>query len=95
MRKMLFQFGAGYFHQDYELEYPTPDAAILDFREDQTDEEIAQLIREIDGLLSGVHTEAEFEEVWLRESCAYYEPSRNGYTYQTWFEHVRDVLLAK
>ena len=92
MYEELEQFAGGFFDEDFDLEYSSPDAAIVSFPSLQGPEAVHDLVAEIDQLLQSDLSEQDISHLWIREFGARYNPQRDGLTYREWFAHVRDVL---
>jgi len=92
MSAKLQQFAGGYFHEDYKVEFPSPDAAVGAFVTEFSEETVAAVLSEIDDLLASSMSEAELYQLWINQLGAAYDPSADGITYRDWFAHVRDLL---
>lgn len=94
MSEQLRYLAEAYFHQDYDVEYSGPDAAVEAFRTDETPEFVDELVIEIDGILASSISETELKDLWNERYGASYEPTyRDGITYREWFAHVREILV--
>ena len=81
-----------YFHQDYDIEAPTPLGVVEAFRADETDVAVAELLADIEEVLATAKTEEDLEDIWLRQCGSMYNPKTDGQTLRAWFESMRSVL---
>jgi hypothetical protein len=89
----LFQVLGGYLHQDFDLDYDSPDAALRAAATGQGYEQIGGAIREIDRLLAGPIGEDELMRL-LERLTAGYSPELEGWGARDWLAHVRELLSA-
>lgn len=95
MSDQLSYLAASYFHEDYDLEAPTPLDVIRVFALNEPREDVQQLAEEVRSLIAS-RSEAELKEAWLNTYDAYYEPDRrDGMTYRQWFEQVLEILEGR
>src|SRR4051812_17212328 len=87
----LDQF-AGYFHEDYQLEYSSPDEAIRAFVSGQGQEAVRGTLAELEALLAATLDEDQLANLWISELAGSYDPRDDGLTYREWFAHVRELL---
>ena len=92
MPEQLTHLAQAYFHQDYDLEFPVPDAVIAAFAEGEGRGAARELVFEIDTMLASRSSESEIADLWVKALGAAYDPTVEGQTYREWFRHVRDVL---
>jgi len=88
----LQQFVGGYLHQDFDLEFKSPDEAVTAYGREFSAEAVAVVIAELDRILSSSISESEMYELWIKTLHASYDPAKDGLTYREWFAHVRDLL---
>lgn len=81
-----------YLHQDFLLEYATPDDAVRGFGESEP-HRVPGALAEIDDLLDGDLGEQALGDL-LTELGSYYRVEADGYTPRSWLSHVRDLLTA-
>lgn len=94
MSNRLRDLAGAYFHQDYEDDYPGPDAAVEAFRNHHTPDAVAELVSEIDAILSSPMSEPDVADLWIKRYLGSYDPvDRDGITYREWFAHVREILV--
>lgn len=91
MYEALDQF-AGYFHEDFRLEYASAEDAIVGFMTGQGSAAVADTVVDIDSLLAASFDESKLDELWMSEFGGNYDPREDGMTYREWFAHVRDLL---
>jgi cobalamin biosynthesis Mg chelatase CobN len=92
MPVQLPHLAQAYFHQDYDLEYSDPDAAVISFGKDEGKAAINELISEIDVLLASEWSESDLANVWINELGAAYDPRVDGQDFRGWFARVRYLL---
>jgi hypothetical protein len=88
----LFQFLAGYFHEDWCCDHASEDDVVRAFVEESSQERISQVKDELQVVLLTVQSEEELQTFLFEEmGCAYYYPYAwpSG---KAWLEHVFDML---
>ena len=88
----LRQLLGGYLHQDWNLEFRSPDDAIAAFKQREPQECVQATYRELQEvlpLIEGMHNPDEF--LWQTLWCYYY-PKADGLTVTAWLERVREML---
>ena len=87
----LHQFLGGYYHQDWTLDYSTPDAALRSFIGDSDPDEraiVSTQLREVmalpDAQLAGA----------VLDLGAYYDPAPDGQTLREWLQAVLHSLTG-
>ena len=88
----LTYLAGAYFHQDYDLEAPTPAGIIANFAESEEPGVIRELAAEITSILDSDMTEGQIADLWLTTLRASYEPDREGLTYRAWLATVLAAL---
>lgn len=92
MLDKLKYLAMAYFHQDYREESGTPTGVICDFCAQEDSAVVAELVRDIDYVLTHLD-EAEIARLWLDEWGAAYEPPVDDkLTYRDWFHDVLRVI---
>jgi hypothetical protein len=94
MTAQLQHLAQAYFHQDYDLEFTSPDEVVAAFVGGEGPAAIRDLALEIDHLLAAPLDEPGLEDLWVKTLGAAFDPTSNGQTYRAWFAHVRDSLQA-
>jgi hypothetical protein len=89
----LFQVLGGYLHQDFDLEYDSPDEALRDAADSQGHDQIAGAIREIDHLLASDIGENDLMRL-VERLTAGYSPQLEGWDARGWLRHARELLAA-
>ena len=92
MPAQLEHLAQAYFHQDYDLEFETPDAVAVAFAENEGGAALNELTFEIDALLAGPLDEEQLGDLWVKNLGASYDPTADGRTYRDWFGHMRNLL---
>lgn len=91
----LFQFFAGYFHEDWPVDAGTPDDVISSFiaehRGTRSPLRIAELI---EALVAETPDEREIERLLFDEFGCYYVPASDGQSARGWLSHVSQLLRA-
>jgi hypothetical protein len=88
----LFQFLAGYFHQDWRCDYETEDDVVRSFIADSSVETISRVEDELQLVLRTIPSEDELQRFLFDEiGCAYYYPHAwpSG---KAWLEHILDMF---
>ena len=81
-----------YLHQDYDLSYPSVEAAIRAFRAHAPTSDVARAVAEIDALLSArLNDDQLYHELRARGFIFY--PPRDGETARAWLTRARSVLV--
>jgi len=81
-----------YLHQDYDLSYPSVEAAIRAFRAETPAPELARAIAEIDDLLAEKSGDRELYCALRARGFIFYPPSR-GETARAWLLRARALLV--
>jgi hypothetical protein len=87
----LFQVFGGYLHQDFDLDYESPDAALRDAAHGQGPEQVGAAIGEIDDLLSAGLEPRTLTEI-VERLTAGYSPVLDGWEIRDWLKHARTLL---
>jgi hypothetical protein len=88
----LFQFLAGYFHQDWSCDHETEDDVVQSFIAESSSETISQVKSELLVVLRTIQSEEELETFLFEEiGCSYYYPYAwpSG---KAWLEHIFEAL---
>ncbi|KPN89045.1 contact-dependent growth inhibition system immunity protein [Pseudomonas nunensis] len=91
----LFQFLAGYFHQDWNCDHDTEDDVIRLFIAEASPETVLRVKDELQFVLRTINGEEEIQAFLFEEiGCSYYYPHAwpSG---KAWLEHVADMLDSK
>jgi hypothetical protein len=91
----LAQLLAGYFHQDWQEDYASPEAAVAAFADDAAPETAVAAAGDIDQLLDGGLDEAALTRVLADGFDCNYVPATDGLTSAAWLAAVRDALRPK
>jgi hypothetical protein len=88
----LEQFLGGYFHQDFLMDYGTPDRAIAAFRDGEPEELIRAACIELEQLIPMLERMDNPDDfLWKILGC-YYSPKADRLTVRNWLEQVRKKL---
>ena len=91
----LKTLAGAYFHQDFDLEAPTPDAVVENYARESSREAREGLVTEIAALLATDPSEHELEHLWNDRYYSAFDPvDRLGMTYRDWFLHVIELVNA-
>lgn len=83
-----------YFHQDYDIEAPTPLGVVRTFPELEVPATVKELADEVRELLRDSDDEA-MRALWLDTYGAQYDPRDDGMTYREWFTRVLEILEGR
>jgi len=92
--KVLENFCSCYLHQDWEMEFDSPDDAINTFCFKEPKENLSILLSEIDELIRCKLSEAEMETFLTNLGC-YYEPRLDGLSPEGWLIKIRTLVYSK
>ncbi|MFD6177613.1 MULTISPECIES: contact-dependent growth inhibition system immunity protein [unclassified Isoptericola] len=81
-----------YFHQDYDVEAPTPLGVVEVFRSDEAAATVQELRSDIEAALSANSDEDALEDLWLRQCGSMYDPTVDGVSFRDWFTSMLSVL---
>jgi len=87
-RHQLKHLAQAYFHQDYDLEAPTPLDVVRQFYEAESPGARAELKADIESILSSAMSDQEIHDLWVKESGSSYDPEADGEAYRDWFARV-------
>jgi len=91
----LFQFFAGYFHQDWAVDADTPDTVIDTFvAEDASENERTHLADLIDAFVAAVPDDQALERALFEELGCYYVPGSDPQSARRWLHHVSGRLRS-
>ena len=88
----LAQLLAGYYHQDWQQDHGTPDAALQAFADDASPETVTAASGDIERLLDAGLDDAGMTRLLADGFDCNYVPGANGLTALGWLSHIRDVL---
>lgn len=91
---LLSLFGA-YLHQDWDLEFGTPDRAILAFKENAGPERIAATCEELEALIRTVDGLPDPDRFLLQDLLCYYSPKAAHRSVSAWLQHVKGILRKR
>lgn len=94
-REVLYQFFAGYFHQDWDLDTETSAAVVALYMHDSTIDEIDCLKGAILRLVDCDWDNAELEKRLLRDLGCFYVASGAGQSAREWLQGIVAILSAK
>jgi len=80
-----------YLHQDYDLSYPSVEAAIRAFRAQAAPRDVARTVAEIDTLLDANPSDDQLYRELRARGFIFYPP-RDGETARAWLLRARTVL---
>ena len=90
----LARLCAAYLHQDWDLDGPSPDAAIRRFARDVPAPVVEGARADIASLLASVRGESRLDAVLDALACGY-KPSAAKTTARAWLTHVRSILYRR
>lgn len=87
----LQQFFGGYFHQDFLLDYASPQDAVLAFKSEASGEVIREVCGELEQLMEAQRNSDGIKDLLLSLG-SYYEPSSAGLSDIEWLAHIQRTL---
>ena len=88
----LAQFLGAYFHQDFMLDYASPDGAIAAFVAGEPQESVHEACNEVEQLIPLIEGMDDPEKfLWRVLGCCYL-PKADGLTVADWLKHVHKKL---
>jgi CdiI immunity protein len=87
----LMHLAQAYFHQDFDLDAPTPLDVVHLFAAGEPAAAVIELVSDLESVLSSAMTDKELRELWIDEYGASYDPLVDGSQYRQWFT---DILYA-
>ncbi len=90
----LSQLFGGYFHQDWQQDHASRDAALLAFVRDASPETAGAAAAEIDRLLDAGFDDAALARMLADGFDCNYLPETDGISASDWLGQVRDTLRA-
>lgn len=91
-RHQLMHLAQAYFHQDFDLEAPTPLDVVRLFATTEPPAAVDELVSDIESILGSSMTEKEMRQLWIGEYGAAYDPLADGIEYRRWFANILDDL---
>jgi len=88
----LRQLLGGYLHQDWRLDFSTPEEAIGAFKEKEPQECIEGVCRELEEVIPLIKETKEPEKFLWQVLWCYYNPQADGLTVADWLERVHKQL---
>jgi hypothetical protein len=88
----LAQLLAGYYHQDWQRDHGTPDAALHAFADDASPDTVIAASGDIDRLIDEGFDDAGLTRMLAEGFDCNYVPTANGLTSVGWLSHIREVL---
>ena len=88
----LFQFFAGYFHQDWHFDYEAEEDVVKSFVAESSSETISRVKDELQIVLRDLQNEEQLQAFLFEEiGCSYYYPYAwpSG---RAWLEHIIGML---
>jgi CdiI immunity protein len=88
----LYQLFAGYFHEDWQEEFETPDAVVRGFAGDAPASAVRAAISELDRLLGAGLDEPGLARLLADGLDCDYIPQSDGLTASAWLSRVQRIL---
>jgi hypothetical protein len=89
----LFYLAETYFHQDWDLNAPTPLGVVEAFRDREADGTVQGLRSDLEGLLAADPTEDSLRVLWLKRGRADWNPTTDGWeNFRAMFDAMFDVV---
>jgi hypothetical protein len=93
VRHQLLHLAQAYFHQDFDLEAPTPLDVVRLFRNGEPSSAVDELISDLKSVLDSLVADSDMRDLWIHEYGASYDPLTDGISYRKWFADVLDVMI--
>lgn len=90
----LYDFFAGYFHQDWPEESPTASDVVEKYLGEFPRNEIDEAVRELRNLLTNTPAEGDLASL-VNQLGSYYNPQADGLTYREWLLQVCALLESR
>ncbi|MEK6274801.1 MAG: contact-dependent growth inhibition system immunity protein [Actinomycetota bacterium] len=87
----LRQVLGGYLHQDFDLDFESPDAALRDAAQGQGPQQVGGAVQEINELLASDLESRQLTEI-VERLTAGYSPVLDGWEIRDWLQHARTIL---
>ena len=84
----LYQFIAGYFHQDWPEEAQSPEEIITNYAASEPREVVEESLNELKQLIAEVKSEAQLKHILLVDLGSYYDPTFHNQTISAWLQSV-------
>jgi|SRR5215469_1365946 len=88
----LKHLARAYFHQDYDLDAPTPLDVVRLFAAGEPPATVDELASTLSSLLDSSMTDEELRRMWIYDCGASYDPAAHGVRYRQWFASMLEVL---
>ncbi|MFC8732683.1 contact-dependent growth inhibition system immunity protein [Luteimicrobium sp. NPDC057192] len=85
MRRLRY-LAQNYFHQDWDLDAPTPVGVLEVFRKEETPGSVAELRTEIQAILGTDPSESVLRDTWNRAGADWDPEVTKWGTYREWFD---------
>lgn len=92
VRHQLLHLAQAYFHQDFDLEAPTPLSVVRLFRTDEPSAAVNELVSDLESVLDAPMTDSEMRDLWTHEYGASYDPQANEISYRKWFADILEIM---
>lgn len=90
----LYEFFAGYFHQDWPEESPTATCVVERYLGEFPRSEVDEASRELRSLLTNTSAESDLASI-VNQLGSYYNPQSDGLTYREWLLQVCILLESR
>jgi len=91
----LERFLGGWFHEDWMLDYGEADDAVRAYAEEVRAPRVAQVVGELNDLLSRGLSEADLRNLVWWQLLGRYDPTADGLTMKEWLERVTRLLRER
>jgi hypothetical protein len=92
VRHQLKHLAQAYFHQDFDLDAPTPLDVVRLFVGGEPPAAVDELASDIESVLDSPMSDMEMRALWIDEYDASYDPLTDGIEYRRWFADILGVL---
>lgn len=91
----LFQFFAGYFHEDWPVDAATADDVVETFMGTHARDECLKLAQLIDAFAATTPDDQALEHALFTDLGCYYVPAADGRSVRDWLQHLSGRLRAR
>jgi hypothetical protein len=91
-KHQLMHLAQAYFHQDFDLEAPTPLDIVDLFVAGEPQAAVDELVSDLRSLMDSAMTNADMRGLWINDYGASYDPMAEGIEYRRWFTDILERL---
>jgi len=91
-KHQLMHLAQAYFHQDFDMEAPTPLDTVHLFVDGEPAAAVEELVSDLRSVLNSSMSDAEMREIWINDYGASHDPLMDGIDYRRWFSDILETL---